>query len=305
MPTRFSLPTAKFGFDGSLLMTQWNGTTNSETWSFPTVSAQFLKDDNVHRPMSSDANSNMHLQNKGLRVGTLEFSAPLMLDRNMITFINSATQNATRGYPFQMALTPFASGGTQIAGNIFIRQVRLASQTAVDGRTSMFMLQVTAWVCDPDNAQSLTTLTGAATLGTNGAGITSFMRSSLVDTSATPLDYRMTEIILTHDNNMTVSPTRVPSTIYSEGGIPGQRTGSLSVRQDKNATNPLPQASGLYPFVLTLPTGDLTHTATINIATSFDRQNQNIQPDQLVRNGVDYSLFSPTSGTDLMTLTYV
>lgn len=298
--TRFPLPTAKLGFDGSLLLSQWNGTTLSEVWAFPYVSAAFNTDDSVYRPQTGDANSNMHLENKGLTVGTLEISTPLILDRHFVTFWNAVTQNATRGLPLQMSLTAFGGAGVQNAGNIFIRQVRLAAQTAVDGRAPMLMLQITAWVLDPYNAQGLATLAAPASLGTSGTGLCSFMRSSLTDQSGTPNDYRMTQFILTHDNNMMVSPTRVIGYSLSEGGIPGQRTGSLSVAQDKNALNPLP-ASGHPIFTLNLVSGDLSSTAVGTLNTSYDNQSLNLAPDQLIRGGRNFALFSPASGTDLVT----
>ena len=227
------------------------------------------------------------------------------MDRGAIPLILAATQQVSRGNPFQMSLLPFATGIVQNAGNIFIRQIRLNGQTAVDGRTSMVMIQITAWVLDPDNAQGLAALALPVTAGTSGAGITSFMRSALTDQAGPPNDYRMTEFSWMHDNNMSVSPTRVPGTIYSEGGIPGQRTGSFSARQDKNAANILPASTGHYDFSLVLPSGDLTHTATGIIHTSYDDDNLNVSPDALVRGGRNYALFQPNSLGDLSDWTYV
>ncbi len=298
--TRFALPTAKLGFDGSLLLAQWTGAALSEVWAFPYVSAAFNIDDNVYRPQTGDANSNMHMESKGLTVGTLEISTPMILDRHFVTFWNAVTQNATRGFPLQMSLTAFGGAGVQNAGSIFIRQVRVAAQTAVDGRAPMVMLQITAFVCDPYNAQALATLAAPASLGTSGTGICSFMRSSLTDQAGTPNDYRMTQFILTHDNNMVISPTRVPGFALSEGGIPGQRTGSFSVQQDKNAANPLP-AAGHPAFTLNLVSGDLSATATGTLNTSYDSQSTNLAPDQLIRGGKNFALYSPNTGTDLVT----
>ena len=296
---RYSLPTAKFGFDGSISLAQWSGAALSQVFQFATATIAFNKSSNIYRPPTSDANGNMHLENAGLRIGTLEIAAPLLVDRGAVPFILLATQQATRGLPFQMSLLPFGSGVVQNAGNIFIRQIRLNGQTAVDGRTSMVMLQITAWVLDPDNAQGLTALALPASAGTSGAGITSFMRSSLTDQASTPNDYRMTEFSWMHDNAMTVSPTRVPGTIYSEGGIPGQRSGSLSVSQDKNAVNVLQASTGHYDFTLNMPSGDLPHSATGTVHTSYDDENLNVSPDALVRGGRNFALFQPNPLGDL------
>ena len=301
---RFTLPSARFGFDGYLSLALWTGAALSAIWQFPYASVAFNKSDNQYRPPSGDASANMHLENPGLRVGTLEFAVPLLLDRGAIAFLQAATQQATRGLPFQMSFLPFSGGGVQNAGNIFIRQVRLNGATAVDGRTSMVMLQITAWVLDPDNAQGLTPLALPQTAGTSGAGITSFMRSSLTDQAQTPNDYRMTQFSYVHDNNMTVSPTRVPGQRLSEGGIPGQRMGDFSVAQDLNAVNTLPAALGHYDFTLNLPTGDLTHTATLTVHTSFNDQSLPVAPDALVRSGRGYALFQPNPAGDLTDFAY-
>ena len=301
---RFNLPTARFGFDGYLSLAQWNGNALSDTWQFATASVAFNKTDSAYRPPTSDANANMHLENLGLRYGTLEIAMPLLLDRGAIPFFLAATQQATRYLPFQMSFLPFSGGGVQNAGMIFIRQIRLTSQTSVDGRTSMVIMQVTAFVCDPDNAQGLAALALPLTAGVSGAGITSFMRSSLTDQAVPANDYRMTEFILMHDNNMTLSPTRVPGQRLSEGGIPGQRMGSLSVRQDLNAVNPLPASTGHYDFTLTLPTGDLSKTATGIIHTSFDDQSLPSSPDSLVRGGRNFALFQPNPAGDLIDWSY-
>ncbi|MGI4790415.1 MAG: hypothetical protein ACRYFS_16375, partial [Janthinobacterium lividum] len=205
--TRFALPTAKFGFDGYLALAMWTGAALSAIWQFPTASVAFNKSDNTYRPAASDVNANMHLESLGLRYGTLEIAAPMLLDRGAVACILAATQQATRGNPFQMSFLPFGSGVVQNAGQIFIRQIRVNGQTAVDGRTSMVMIQITAWVLDPDNAQALSALALPGTAGVSGAGITSFMRSSLTDeTTPTANDYRMTEFSWMHDNNMAVSP---------------------------------------------------------------------------------------------------
>ncbi|MGI4789496.1 MAG: hypothetical protein ACRYFS_11675, partial [Janthinobacterium lividum] len=98
--------------------------------------------------------------------------------------------------------------------------------------------------------------------------------------------------------------TRVPGQRLSEGGIPGQRSGSFSVRQDKNAVNVLPAATGHYDFTLILPSGDLTHTATAVVHTSFDDENLNVAPDALVRGGRNFALFQPSPGGDLTDWTY-
>ncbi len=306
MPTtRFALPTAKFGFDGYVLLQQYNIDTSTATavFAFPTASYSLNKSNNVYRPQTADANSNMHFESRGLRVGSFEFAAPLVLDRGAIDFINAANGISTRKYPFQATILPFAGGGVQNVGNVFFRQVRIASQTSVDGRSSMVLIQGTAYVCDPDNAQGLSSLAPPATLGNSGAGITNFGNCSLLDQAATPNDYRMTSFILTMDNNMTVSPTRVPGYALSEGCIPGQAMGSFSAAQDKNAANVLP-ANGRNIFTLNLPTGDLTKLATGTINTSFDDENLNVAPDQLVRAGRNAALFNPTNGSNLVTWTY-
>lgn len=303
--TRFALPTARFGFDGYVLLQQFNtdSATASAVWAFPTASYSLNKSDNVYRPQTADANSNMHFESKGLRVGSFEFAAPLVLDRGAIDFINAANGISTRKYPFQATILPFSGAAPQNAGNVFFRQVRLACQTSVDGRSSMVLIQGTAYVCDPDNAQGLASLAAPATLGNSGAGITNFMRCSLLDQAATPNDYRMTSFILTLDNNMTVSPTRVPGFALSEGCIPGQAMGSFSAAQDKNAANVLP-ATGRAVFTLNLPTGDLSHVATATINTSFDDESLNVAPDQLVRAGRNAALFNPANGSNLVTWAY-
>ena len=143
------------------------------------------------------------------------------------------------------------------------------------------------------------------TLGSNGAGATNFTRSSLTDTTAPiPNDFRMTRFDLSQDNQTTLSPTRVPGQRLSEGGIIGQATGTFSASQDKNAVNPLPRASGQYQFLLNLPTGDLSHTATGTLNTSYDDDALQVQPDALVRQSLDYGLFNPASGAPLMSWAY-
>ena len=62
---RYALPTAKFGFDASLSLAQWNGTTLSTVWQFPTATIAFNKSSNIYRPATSDANANMHLEKRG------------------------------------------------------------------------------------------------------------------------------------------------------------------------------------------------------------------------------------------------
>ena len=59
---RFNLPTARYGFDGSILLSQWNGNTLSEVWAFPVASYSHVKRDGRYVAPTADANSNAHIQ---------------------------------------------------------------------------------------------------------------------------------------------------------------------------------------------------------------------------------------------------
>ncbi|MBV9850470.1 MAG: hypothetical protein JO250_12420 [Armatimonadetes bacterium] len=304
---RYPLPTGRLGFDGEMILGQSVGGANPTTvWGFPQLTYRVDKDDNIYRPQVADANSNNHLEAFGMRTGTLEFTCPLLLDRGMIAWFNAATAPATRANPFDVTVIPYNGAAARTYPFVWFRRVTISGQAAVDGRTSMVMLQAQAMILDPDNIEGVAALTAPASLGTSGAGITPFSKCTLTDgATPTPNDYKMNQFSVTLDNQARVSPTTIdPVNRISEGAVMGPQMGAFTARQNVGAANVLPAVAGHYPFTLTLPTGDATHAATLVLATSHDRSTLPLVPDDFVRNSEIYSLFSPASGSALLTATY-
>ena len=305
-PTRFPLPSGRLGFDGSLLFSQVVAGADTTVYGFPMASYRLSKTDGIYRPSTADANANKHLENLGIRYGTLEFTAPVVLDRGVVPFIAAAFNNATRANSFDATLTPFSGAVQELPSFLWWRRVTLYGQSSVSGQQNMVMIRGEAWVLDPDNVQGVAALAAPGTLGSSGAGITPFSRTSLTDTTTpTPLDYKMTQFTLTIDNNAVISPTMVDTTHrLSEGCVMGQKDGQLTAQQNYAATNALPKATGHYNFALNLPTGDASHTASYVLNTSYNEDALPILPMDFVRGSTIYGLFNPTNGQEFFTGTY-
>ena len=282
-------------FDGTVLLALSGGTT---TWAFPGASIQISDTDNISRPDAIDASEISHIEVPGVRMGSLSFAAFLMPDRAVDTFVTAAfgIRANQQLVPFTLTVIPNSGAPAQSYSGVWFSRVTLAGSFGASGQQAMNMIRLSATIMDIDNVYSAPQLAPPATAGLNGLGASSFNNSSFGNGT---VNYdKIRSYSLTFDNQLSVVPGIVNSAARIAAGCqPGPLRGALTLEQLANPVAPLPGTRGLYPFALTLPTGDNSKKLGINLNISRDGSNENLVPNDFISRGQLYSVFGTNANT--------
>jgi hypothetical protein len=275
-----------------------DGTTLGTPVAFADQRIVFNKNENNSLPDLIDGQSYAVNRVVGLKVGQIQVSGVVQMDRAFDTFLTSAFGPRTGGQltPWVMSLVPYSGAAAVNAAGIWWNSIRIFSAFSVGGGAQMVAFQLNGMCLDPDNSLGSTALAVPGYVGTSGTGIAPFARAAFNNDGATSYDLvRAFDFALS--NRLQIQPAvKSVTNRIAAGCTPSMITGALSLTQLTGATNPLPRTFGTYPIDLVLKSGDGTKTLTLATSMSYDGVSQSYSPTDFAAAAVNYSLYSTSTG---------
>jgi len=296
---------AELGLDGWAVWSPDDG--NGTQYQFPYMSTNETKTSNVSVIPLADNTQNPHVAIAGARIGTRTMRCILNASASWAGFLtaivgprNSTGVNAGNLTPWLATFKPGANSAAYSQSRIWIRRVKIDSGWAVQGLGNLIVVNIEAIVLDPDNNGTIENFT-AATTATTGTQVSAFLQMTLQNiTGGSPTVYDgFNRFVFSWDNSMAIinAPDPALGAFNTPAGcVAGSPVASLQVFQVRNATNPIPRASGFYPLTLLIPTADKTHKLTAAFAVAYVSDAEPIDLRGAIIDSATYRLVGGQSG---------
>jgi len=299
--TQFFAPgLARRGFDGEVVWQTDPSSGSGVAYAFANDTAGIITDDNRDYPDAVDNSGLTHISIPGMIDAVISASGCIHPDRAFHTFLNSAFGVRTGGQlvPWVQSFIPYGGAAQVKSAGIWWNQIVIASAYAKRGAAQRLSYGLAGVCADPKNASAVTDLTIPSVAGSNGAGAASFIQCSFTDGQVSPVTYdNIRAFKLTLNNGLLPQPASKNRTArIGNGFTPGTLKGTLSVIQNKGATQAIPRTAGIYPFQINIPTGDGTHTLTIDLSLSYDSDGQSVAANDFSPDAISYNVFGTAAG---------